>query len=137
MAAAPLLSAPLAAAEASLPQDLKGRVRHSACRWCYNKIPLEELCAAARDIGLESIELVEVKDFPVLAKYGLKCAMVFGVPGGIPQGFNRRENHDRLLKFYEEAIPATAAAGHPSIICFSGNRAGMSDDEGLEHCVVG
>ena len=136
MAASPLLS-PLAAAEAALPADLKGRIRHSVCKWCYNDIPLETLCQQASSIGLESIELLEVKDFPVLAKYGLKCAMVFGVPGGIPKGFNRPANHDQLVAFFEEVIPLTAKAGHPNVICFSGNRDGMSDEEGLEHCVTG
>jgi hydroxypyruvate isomerase len=137
MAAAPLLAPPLQAAEAALPKDLKGRIRHSVSRWCFNAIPLETLAKEAAAMGLESIELVEVKDFPVLAKHGLKCAMVTGVPGNIPQGFNRRANHDRLAAWYEETIPLSAKAGQPNIIAFSGNRDGLSDEEGLEHCVVG
>ncbi len=137
MASASLLSTPLAAAEKALPADLKGRIRHSVCQWCYKDIPLEELCRAAAAIGLESVELVGVSDFPVLEKHGLKCAMVSGAPGGIPQAFNRRENHDRLVKFYEETIPLAARGGHPNIICFSGNRAGLSDEEGLANCVAG
>jgi hydroxypyruvate isomerase len=137
MAASSLITAPLAAAEAALPAQLKGRVRHSVCRWCYKDIPLDVLCREAAAMGLESVELVEVKDFPVLAQHGLKCAMVFGVPGGIPKGFNRREHHDRLVAWYEEVIPQTAKAGHPNVIAFSGNRDGMSDEEGLEHCAAG
>ena len=88
-------------------------------------------------MGLESIELVPVNDFALLAQHGLKCAMVSGVPGGILQGFNRKENHDRLVAFFEEVLPVTAQAGHPNVICFSGNREGMSDDEGLANCVAG
>lgn len=34
-------------------------------------------------------------------------------------------------------IKACAEAGLPNVIVFSGNRAGMSDEQGLENCVVG
>jgi hydroxypyruvate isomerase len=135
MAAASL--APVSAAEKALPAHLKGRVRHSVCKWCYKDIPLETLCQEAKRIGLESIELLKVADFPTLQKYDLKCAIVDGVPGGITKGLNRLENHDRIVEFMEETIPLTAKAGFPNVICFSGNRAGMSDEEGLENCVVG
>ena len=137
MAAAPLLSPPLAAAEAALPDSLKGRIRHSVCRWCYNSIPLETLCREAKTIGLESIELVEPKELHVLAQHGLTCAMVSGVPGNIPNGLNRVAHHDRILAFMEEVIPIAAKGGYPNVIVFSGNRDGMSDDEGLEHCATG
>jgi hypothetical protein len=51
----------------------KGRIQHSVCKWCYPKIPLEHLCAAAKNIGLESIELLDPPDFPTLKKYDLQC----------------------------------------------------------------
>ena len=130
------LSIPLSAAEGVLPEPLKGRVRHSVCKWCYPDIPLETLCREAAGIGLQSIELLEVKDFPLLQKYGLVCAMVSGVPGGIPKGLNRLEHHDAIVSYFDEVIPLTAKAGFPNVICFSGNRAGMSDAEGLEHCAT-
>jgi len=136
LAAAAHLSNRLAAAEAAAGPALKGRIRHSVCRWCYSKIPLEDLCQASKDIGLESIDLVEVKDFPVLKKHGLTCAMVTGVPGGIVSGLNRPEHHDRIVKFFEETLPACADFGAPNAICFSGNRAGMGDDQGLENCAA-
>jgi hydroxypyruvate isomerase len=129
----------LMAADANAPAStkLKGHIRHSVCRWCYAKIPLEDLCQAARDMGIESIDLMEVKDFPVLKKYGLTCAMVTGVPGMITNGLNRPENHDAIVQFFEQTLPAAAEFGAPNAICFSGNRKGMSDDEGLEHCAAG
>lgn len=137
MTAASLLSVPLAAAEGVLPPSLKGRVRHSVCKWCYPDIPLETLCREAASIGLQSIELLEVTDFPLLQKYGLTCAMVTGVPGMIPKGLNRVAHHDAITTFFNDVIPATAKAGFPNVICFSGNREGMSDEEGLEHCATG
>ncbi len=131
------LSSRLEAAEAALPTSMKGRVNHSVCKWCYPDIPLETLCQAAAQIGLTGIDLLEVSDFPMLKKYGLVCPMVTGVPGMIANGLNRPANHDRIVAFFEEVIPATAKAGFTNVICFSGNRAGMSDEEGLQHCADG
>jgi hydroxypyruvate isomerase len=86
---------------------------------------------------LASIDLLEPSDFPTLKKYGLTCAMVTGVPGMIPHGFNRIENHDKMIAFFEKNIPECAEFGAPNTICFSGNRAGMSDEQGLENCAIG
>ena len=123
-----------------------GKVRHSVCKWCYPKIPLEDLCAAAGEIGLESIELLDPPDFETMKKHGLHCAMVSfptiesgdGVKlGGIPKAFNRVEHHDLLLQAYEPLLKASAEAGFKQVICFSGNRDGMDDEKGLENCAVG
>jgi hydroxypyruvate isomerase len=138
MAAAASLGRRLQAADAAVSgASLNGRVNHSVCKWCYGSIPLEDFCKASKEIGLRSVELLEVKDFPTLRKHDLACAMVSGSPGGITSGFNRIENHDKLVKFFEETAPIVAEHGFPNIICFSGNRGGMSDDQGLENCAIG
>jgi len=135
--AATQLPQALPGAEAALALKLKGNIRHSVCRWCYNQIPLEELCRAAKAIGLESVELLPVRDFSTLQQFGLTCAVVSGVPGGIENGLNRIENHDRIVAYMEETIPAAARFGAPNVICFSGNRRGLSDEQGLENCAIG
>ncbi len=135
LTAASSLSDRLSAADAA--GGVKGRVNHSVCKWCYPKIALEDLCVAGKEMGLRSIELLEVADFRTLKKHDLACAMVSGVPGGITKGLNRLENHDAIFEFFERTIPIVAEAGYPNIICFSGNRAGMDDQKGLENCAVG
>lgn len=135
--AATSLAHRLQAADEAAGPKLKGRINHSVCRWCYGKISLDELCQAAKDIGIKSIDLMEVQDFPTLKKHGLVCAMVSGVPGGIGSGLNRLENHDKIVEFFEKTAPIVAEYGYPNIICFSGNRKGMSDEQGLENCAVG
>ena len=131
------LAARLEAAETAAGAGLKGRIHHSVCKWCYGKIPLETFCQAAREIGLQSVELLTVDEFPTLKKHDLVCAMVSGVPGGISNGLNRLENHDRIVAFYEKTAPLVAAAGYRNIICFSGDRKGMSDEQGLANCAAG
>ncbi len=131
------LSFRLNAAEESAGAKLKGRVNHSVCKWCYPDIQLEPFCQAAKEIGLQSVELVEVNDLPTLKKHGLTCAMVTGVPGMIPNGLNRLENHDKIVEWMEKNIPEAAKAGAPNVICFSGNRAGQDDQKGIENCAIG
>ncbi len=137
------LGAALAAGGAGLleaaeiePLKLGGRVSHSVCRWCYRQLTVEELCEAAAQFGMHSVELLDPEDFGVAQRHGLVCAMSNG-PGGISKGFNRRENHGWLVEGFEEMIPKVALAGFPNIICFSGNRQGLDDQEGLEACAEG
>ncbi|MEM7146504.1 MAG: TIM barrel protein [Verrucomicrobiota bacterium] len=135
-----------AAEESLAAAGLKGNVNHSACKWCYKKIPLEDFCVAANEIGLQSVELLNPPDFPTLKKHNLHCAMV-SFPtgeapdgtkvGGIPNAFNRPEYHDTLVEIYKPHLKASADAGFTNVICFSGNRNGMDDEQGLENCVTG
>ena len=135
--AATSLATRLKAADEAASPTLKGHINHSVCRWCYGKISLEDLCNASKAMGIQSIDLMEVQDFPTLKKHGLICAMVSGVPGGIGSGLNRVENHDKIVEFFEKTAPIVAEYGYPNIICFSGNRKGMSDEQGLENCAIG
>lgn len=120
-----------------LDDELKGRVKHSVCKWCYDEFELDEFAKAAKEIGLQSVELVGPEGWPTLKKHGLTCAMPWGAGMGIPKGFNDPSLHDDLIADYEEIIPKAADAGLDKIICFSGNRNGMDDETGLENCTEG
>lgn len=133
----PSLSHRLAAAELSLQEGLRGNVNHSVCRWCYNDIEFEDLCKAAVEIGLKSIELAGPEEWPILKKYGLHCAMPWGAGLGIEKGWNNPELHKELIDSYAEVIPKVAAAGYKQIICFSGNRNGLDDGTGIKNCAMG
>jgi hydroxypyruvate isomerase len=118
-------------------QALKGNIRHSVSRWCYGKIPLEELAVACKEMGIESIELLKVDECKTVLNHGLTCAMVNGSPLGISRGFNDPALHDQLLKDYTEIIPQVADLGLTNLICFSGDRKGMDDKTGMENCAKG
>lgn len=136
MAGTPLTGRAAPTWHALQPLPGAGRLKQSVCQWCYSTMPLDELCAAARRIGLVSVELLGEKDWAVVQRHGLTCAMANG-PSTIPVGFNRPDQHDRLVAESERLLPLVAAAGLPSMIVFSGNRAGLSDGEGLSNCVAG
>lgn len=116
---------------------VKGRLKQSVARWCYNKIPLEDLARECAAMGLKGIDLLGPKDWDTVKKYGLVPTMMMPGGGSIPDGLNRKENHDKIEKEFREHIPQAAAAGVPNIITFSGNRRGLPDNEGLENCVIG
>ncbi len=114
------------------PAVRNGRIRQSVCRWCYNDIPLDELAAAAKAMGLESVEILDPDEFPVIQAHGLSCAMTNS--HGIARGLNDPAHHEACLQAIRRGIDAAAEAGFPNIITFSGNRGGISDGDGLDHC---
>ncbi len=123
-------------AEADEPNAKKGRLKQSACQWCYKNMSLDDLCRNGAEMGLSGIDLVKPEDWPTVKKYGLVPSMVYSA-GTIPDGWNRVENHDRLVKETEEGVKRAAAANLPNVITFSGNRRGLPDDQGIENCVKG
>lgn len=131
-AAVAVLAKPLAAVAEPAPP---GPIQHSVCRWCYPKIPLEELTLGARRIGIASVELLDPAEWAVVQGHGLTCAMANGVTR-ISDGLNRKENHAVMVPGMAERIRACAQAGLPNVICFSGNRGAMGDEEGLENCTT-
>ena len=114
--------------------------RHSVCRWPFSGWSLDELCRTASELGIESVELVQPSDAPTLARYGLTCAMTAhpeDVPDALRKGWNRAEHHEYLVPAYRTQLQATAAAGWPNLIVFSGNREGLSDEAGLKTMAQG
>jgi hydroxypyruvate isomerase len=127
-------------AEAStmdLDAPLKGNINHSACRWVYNDLTLDELCIEGKKIGLKGIDLLGPKEWPTIKKYGLDSPMCNGAELGLYDGFNDKKFHEQLIKNYTEMIPLVAQAGYTNLICFSGARRGKSDEEGWNNCVEG
>jgi len=116
---------------------LKGNIRHSVSKWCFGNIPLDEFCGICKGIGIESIELLDPKDWDTVIKSGLTVAMAQGAGLGIDQGFNNPRLHDELVASYEKVIPMVAEAGLTNLICFSGKREGVTDLQGWENCERG
>lgn len=117
---------------------LKGNINHSVAQWTYGFLSLEELCVEVKKMGLKAIDLLEPKDWPTLKKYGLYCSMCYTAgKRSLTEGWNRKENHEWLVKDYLEAIPLVADAGYKNLICFSGNRKGMDDETGMNNMAEG
>jgi len=128
--------AALSAAAAQTSTATSGRIQQSVCRWCYAKTPIEELAAASAKMGIVAMDLVAPAEWDAVRKAGLRLTVVPG-PTSIPDGLNRKENHDAIEAKFPAMIEAAAKAKAHSIIVFSGNRKGMSDQEGAENCIIG
>jgi hydroxypyruvate isomerase len=115
----------------------KSRIKQSASRWCYGKIPLEELCAKGAEIGLLGIDLLQEEEWEIPHRYGLVCSMGYGGGGEIDNALNHVENHDKIEAAFRKSIPHAAKAGVPNVITFSGNRGSMSEEEGAKNVVAG
>ncbi len=114
-----------------------GRIRQSVARWCYQQIPLNELCVAAAAMGLVGIDLLKPEEYEVPSRYGLLCTMGYAGGGEINKGLNRVENHAAIEAGLRKYIPLAAKAGVPNVITFSGLRNGLSDEEGALNTIVG
>jgi hydroxypyruvate isomerase len=132
----PSATAALAASTTLQAQPSGGRLRQSVCRWCYAKTPIDDLAQAAAKMGIQAMDLVNPTEWEAVKKAGLTLTIVPG-PTTIPDGLNRKENHDRVEERFKTMVAEAAAAKAHSIIVFSGNRKGMNDQEGAENCVIG
>jgi hydroxypyruvate isomerase len=115
----------------------KGRIKQSVSRWCYKDIPLEKLCAYSAQIGLKGVDLLNPEEYEVPGRYGLVCSMAYAGGGELPNALNRTENHARIEEGFRKNIPLAAKAKIPNVITFSGNRNGMSDEEGAKNTIAG
>ena len=120
-----------------VPVTRRGRIKQSVCRWCYQQIPLEELCAKSAQMGLQAVDLLNPEEYEVPRRYGLVCSMGYAGGGEIDSAMNRVENHARIEEAFRRNIPLAAKAGVPNVITFSGARKGMSDDEGARNTIAG
>ena len=122
------------AAEQSAGTPKKDGIQQSVCQWCFDDVSFEDLAVHAKKIGLVGIDLVGPRDWPTLKKYGLLGTMT--PSHGITKGLNHVANHEECLAKIRKSIEQNVDAGFKNVICFSGNRDGMDDEEGLKNCVI-
>jgi hydroxypyruvate isomerase len=138
----------LAAVGPALAADAasKGNIKQSVCRWCYNRIPLEELAKEAAKMGYKSIELLSPPEVLKIKPFGLTCAVLGGAD--IIRGLNREQFHPKTLDQLRKGVEFAAENGVPNVICMAGNRTvdgrgqpidgrTISDEEAWEVCAKG
>lgn len=117
-------------------------IQHSVSRWCFGSTPLDSLCRKCHELGISGIDLLTLDEIPAVKSLGIECSITAahqddnGV-GTIEKGFNNPVHHPALLAIYEKLIPAASELGVRQVICFSGNREGITDEQGLSNCAAG
>ena len=104
------------------------RIKQSICYPMFKpeEMMLEDLFEAAAEIGYAAVEMWFRKDdfgdvVALAKKHGLVVASMCGHQS-LPDGLNKRSNHDRIEDELKTSIDVAAEHGIPGLICFSGNR---------------
>lgn len=144
------MTRPAVAAEKEKTIVTKGNIKQSIVFWCFNvsgdKWDIEKQCQVAKQLGVTSIELGDYKDFPVIKKHGLTCAIAGNRMPGAPfmRGLNNPAYHDEVIARTKEAIDGCAEYGFKSVIAFTGYKWKKAEDpksgeisleEGANNCV--
>ena len=110
-------------------------LKQSFAWWCLagKGIEPEALLSGAARIGYAGVELIDESLWPMVRDHGLSIAAVAG-HGALEDGLNRRENAIRIEAELRASLEKAERWSIPVLICFSGNRGGLSDDAGLDAC---
>lgn len=110
-----------------------GKIKQSFAWWCFARggVDPNRLIEAAAEIGYASIEMLPQEHWDKVREKGMKIAIIGG-HGTLTDGLNRRENHSRIEEEILKNLELAKKYEIPGLICFSGNRRGLSDEEGAE-----
>ena len=121
----------------SVVAQTKGRLKQCVTGFPFDpKMPFEDRCRVAAQLGCVGFDLIGPKDWPTLKKYGLIPTMA--PPGGVTMedGIIHKEAHEKSLVALAASIDECAAGGSPNIITVGGQRRGMSNAEGADNAVA-
>ncbi|MCX5644280.1 MAG: TIM barrel protein [Phycisphaerae bacterium] len=112
-----------------------GRIKQSICSGCLGrtKMDREQIAKLLVEMGLVGRDLMGKDEWPTLKQYGLVATMVPGA-GSIKQGLNNKSMHAKFLEEFKTNIKAAAEYKWPNVITMAGDRAGISDAEGMDNC---
>ena len=115
------------------------RLKQSVCRWCYQRIPLEDFLKGVKAIGLNAVDLLQPNEWDVAAKFDIQTSTGYPGEGGgtIPDGLNNLALHDQIEAAFKKAFPKAKEMKIPNLITFFGNRKGMPDEQAIDNCVTG
>jgi len=115
-----------------------GRINQSISWWCFANrgVAAADLVKAVARMGYASCEMLPEEYWGMVRDAGMKVAIIGG-HNSLTDGLNKRSNHNRIEDETLANLEVAVANDIPSLICFSGNREGLSDEEGLEICAEG
>lgn len=115
-----------------------GSINQSIVFGCFNRggVPPEHMIREAAEVGYKSVEMLGREHWDVVREHGMHIAIIVGHKS-LPDGLNKRENHDRIEQELLANIELASANDIPGLICLAGNREGKSDEEGRDNTVEG
>jgi len=105
-----------------------GRIKQSLAYWCLNATEwqwdIDRICETAVRLGCPSVELAPPELWPVVARHGLRNALVLnGMPDPVfAKGLNNPRYHEEILTRTRQVIDQCPDFGIPNVIAFTGYR---------------
>ena len=99
-------------------------------------VPAPQLIRAAAEIGLLGVEFVPQEHWQAIKDHGLEIVSIDG-HRSIQEGLNRREHHQRIEREICANLALAEQWGIRYLVVFSGSRAGLDDQAGLEYTAEG
>lgn len=101
--------------------------------WGFHRggMEAEALAKGAAKIGFVCVDFAPENLYPMLKDNGLMVSAAGGHKS-LEDGLNKRENHDRIESELRINLEKAVKWGIPNLICFTGNRNGISDADGAE-----
>jgi hydroxypyruvate isomerase len=120
-----------------------GRIKQCLAYWCLNATEwqwsIDRICETAVQLGCPAVELAPPELWPVVARYGLKNALVLN---GMPDppfavGLNNPLHHEEIFARTKAIIDQCPDFGIPNVICFTGYSGDIGLQKGAANTVKG
>lgn len=113
-------------------------ISQSVAWWCFvpDKLTPDHFVGAAVETGYSAVDLVPPEYCSLVSSHGLGISSIAGHQS-ITIGLNRFDQHDRIFAEICGSIAHAEKFGIRNLICFSGNREGLDDAEGIEVTAAG
>ncbi|WP_233199010.1 MULTISPECIES: TIM barrel protein [Pirellulaceae] len=109
-------------------------IKQSVMAWCFNPMPMETLIPACAKMGLQAMEGIDVKWYPLMKEHGLKVSLCSG--HGFKDGPVNPDNHAMCTEKLKGAIDTAVKWNCPSVITFTGmSKKGIGFEQGTKNCV--
>ncbi len=126
---------------------MRGKIKQVIAAWPFMTMGPQwtaaELIENARTLGLNGVELLPVEDWSLLSSYEMVCAATKS--HSFIRGMNNLNHHPECFAALEAAMEASARAGFPNVMTFTGlgdtsmekNGSRVSPEEGMRNCIKG
>ena len=106
--------------------------------WCFvpKLLTPQAFVQSAAQAGFPALDLVPPDYWSLVVDHGLAISSIQGhLPLEI--GLNRVDQHERIQREMRTAIEHANRLGIPNVLCFSGNREGLDDGDGIKAMATG
>lgn len=103
--------------------------------WPLSRVPMNEW-KAIFDLGITGVEMPPRDKFDELKAIGFSIVTIGG-HGPLEVGFSHKQNHAKAHDEIRANLELAKQYEIPNLIVFSGNRNGISEEEGAANCIEG